>query len=82
VWLITSGGALFAAWSIVYAAAFCGFYVAMIPVLQSLFSRTVGFDYRYKLEDTRWRNMWDWGIFSGSFVPRRLVGVAFGILLQ
>lgn len=52
VWLITAGGALFAAWPMVYAAAFSGFYVAMILVLASLFFRPVGFDYRSKIEDT------------------------------
>ncbi len=82
VWLITAGGALFAAWPMVYAAAFSGFYVAMILVLASLFFRPVGFDYRSKIEDTRWRNMWDWGIFIGSFVPPLVIGVAFGNLLQ
>jgi len=82
VWLITAGGALFAAWPMVYAAAFSGFYVAMILVLASLFFRPVGFDYRSKIEDTRWRNIWDWGIFIGSFVPPLVIGVAFGNLLQ
>ncbi|MEN3754855.1 cytochrome d ubiquinol oxidase subunit II [Mangrovibacter yixingensis] len=82
VWLITAGGALFAAWPMVYAAAFSGFYVAMILVLASLFFRPVGFDYRSKIEDTRWRNMWDWCIFVGSFVPPLVIGVAFGNLLQ
>lgn len=82
VWLITAGGALFAAWPMVYAAAFSGFYVAMILVLASLFFRPVGFDYRSKIEDPRWRNMWDWGVFIGSFVPPLVIGVAFGNLLQ
>ncbi|ELZ9928190.1 cytochrome d ubiquinol oxidase subunit II [Cronobacter malonaticus] len=82
VWLITAGGALFAAWPLVYAAAFSGFYVAMILVLASLFFRPVGFDYRSKIEDMRWRNMWDWGVFAGSFVPPLVIGVAFGNLLQ
>ncbi len=82
VWLITAGGALFAAWPMVYAAAFSGFYVAMILVLASLFFRPVGFDYRSKIEDRRWRGMWDWGIFIGSFVPPLVIGVAFGNLLQ
>ncbi|PLV58250.1 cytochrome d ubiquinol oxidase subunit II [Erwinia sp. B116] len=82
VWLITAGGALFAAWPMVYAAAFSGFYVAMILVLASLFFRPVGFDYRSKIEDSRWRGMWDWGIFIGSFVPPLVIGVAFGNLLQ
>lgn len=82
VWLITAGGALFAAWPMVYAAAFSGFYIAMILVLAALFFRPVGFDYRSKLENNRWRNMWDWGIFVGSFVPAVVFGVAFGNLLQ
>ncbi|MEJ4043179.1 cytochrome d ubiquinol oxidase subunit II [Erwinia sp. SLM-02] len=82
VWLITAGGALFAAWPTVYAAAFSGFYVAMILVLASLFFRPVGFDYRSKIEDNRWRGMWDWAIFIGSFVPPLVIGVAFGNLLQ
>lgn len=82
VWLITAGGALFAAWPTVYAAAFSGFYVAMILVLASLFFRPIGFDYRSKIEDVRWRGMWDWAIFIGSFVPPLVIGVAFGNLLQ
>lgn len=82
VWLITAGGALFAAWPTVYAAAFSGFYVAMILVLASLFFRPVGFDYRSKIEDPRWRGMWDWAIFIGSFVPPLVIGVAFDNLLQ
>jgi len=82
VWLITAGGALFAAWPQVYATAFSGFYVAMILVLASLFFRPVGFDYRSKIEDNRWRGMWDWAIFIGSFVPPLVIGVAFGNLLQ
>ncbi|MDE9552016.1 cytochrome d ubiquinol oxidase subunit II [Xenorhabdus bovienii] len=82
VWLITAGGALFAAWPMVYAAAFSGFYVAMILVLAALFFRPVGFDYRSKLENSQWRSMWDWGIVIGSFVPPLVIGVAFGNLLQ
>lgn len=81
VWLITAGGALFAAWPMVYAAAFSGFYGAMILVLCALFFRPLGFDYRSKLENARWRGMWDWGIFIGSFVPALVFGVAFGNLL-
>ena len=58
VWLILAGGALFAAWPRVYAAAFSGFYVAMILVLCSLFFRPLAFDYRGKIADARWRKMW------------------------
>lgn len=82
VWLITGAGALFAAWPMVYAAAFSGFYFAMILVLAALFFRPIGFDYRSKLENARWRALWDWGIFIGSFVPAFVFGIAFGNLLQ
>lgn len=81
VWLITAAGALFAAWPMVYAAAFSGFYAAMMLVLCALFFRPLGFDYRSKVDHNRWRNLWDWGIFIGSFVPALVFGVAFGNLL-
>ncbi|MEW6342239.1 MAG: cytochrome d ubiquinol oxidase subunit II [Paraburkholderia sp.] len=82
VWFITAGGAMFAAWPLVYAASFSGFYFAMLLVLFSLFFRPVGFDYRSKREDPRWRNAWDWALFIGGFVPALVIGVAFGNLLQ
>jgi cytochrome d ubiquinol oxidase subunit II len=82
VWLITAGGALFAAWPLVYAAAFSGFYWAMLLVLFALFFRPVGFEYRSKVEDPKWRQGWDWGLFVGGFVPALVFGVAFGNLLQ
>ncbi|WP_374544431.1 cytochrome d ubiquinol oxidase subunit II [Rhodoblastus sp.] len=82
VWFITAGGALFAAWPAVYAAAFSGFYLAMLLVLFALFFRPVGFDYRSKIEDNRWRNAWDWGLFFGGAIPALIFGVAFGNLLQ
>jgi cytochrome bd ubiquinol oxidase subunit II len=78
VWFITAGGAIFAAWPAVYAAAFSGFYIAMLLVLFALFFRPVGFDYRSKIADPRWRNTWDWGLFVGGAVPALLFGVAFG----
>lgn len=81
VWLITAGGAIFAAWPAVYAAAFSGFYFAMLLVLFALFFRPVGFDYRSKLSDPRWRNAWDWGLFIGGAVPALVFGIAFGNLL-
>ncbi len=78
VWFVTAGGAIFAAWPLVYAAVFSGFYYAMLAVLWAMFFRPVGFDYRSKVSDTRWRNAWDWGIFVGSAVPALVFGVAFG----
>ena len=82
VWFITAGGALFAAWPMVYATAFSGFYWAMLLVLFALFFRPVGFEYRSKVEDRRWRSAWDWGLFVGGAVPALVFGVAFGNLLQ
>lgn len=78
VWLITGAGALFAAWPIVYAVSFSGFYWAMLLVLFALFVRPVGFDYRSKLENTKWRNSWDWALCIGGVVPALVIGVAFG----
>jgi cytochrome d ubiquinol oxidase subunit II len=80
VWLITAGGALFAAWPMVYAAAFSGFYFAMLLVLFALFFRPLAFDYRSKIETHRWRNNWDWALFCGSAIPALVFGVAFGNL--
>ena len=82
VWFITGGGAIFAAWPLVYATAFSGFYWAMLAVLWALFFRPVGFDYRSKINDARWRSTWDWGLFVGGAVPPLIFGVAFGNLLQ
>ncbi|GAB6262124.1 cytochrome d ubiquinol oxidase subunit II [Photobacterium sp. R1] len=82
VWLITAGGALFAAWPLVYATAFSGFYLAMLVTLAALWLRPIGFDYRSKIEDPKWRNLWDRAIFIGSLVPPVIFGVAFGNLLQ
>lgn len=82
VWFITGGGAIFAAWPMVYATAFSGFYWAMLAVLWALFFRPVGFDYRSKLDNPTWRKAWDWGLFVGGAVPPIIFGVAFGNLLQ
>jgi cytochrome bd ubiquinol oxidase subunit II len=82
VWLVTAGGAMFAAWPLAYAASFSGFYFAMLLVLFALFFRPVGFDYRGKRDDPRWKTAWDWGLFVGGFVPALVFGVAFGNLLQ
>jgi cytochrome bd ubiquinol oxidase subunit II len=80
-WLITAAGAIFAAWPLVYAAAFSGLYIALLLVLFALFFRPVGFDYRSKLSSPAWRNTWDWALFAGGAVPATVFGVAFGNLL-
>lgn len=82
VWFVTGGGALFAAWPLVYATAFSGFYWAMMAVLWALFFRPVGFDYRSKIHNAAWRSTWDWGLFIGGAVPPLIFDVAFGNLLQ
>ena len=71
MWFITAGGAVFAAWPLVYASAFSGFYVALMLTLFALFLRPVGFDYRSKVADPRWRAAWDWGLFVGGTVPEK-----------
>ncbi len=81
VWFITAGGAIFAAWPVVYAVAFSGFYWALMLVLFAMFFRPVGFEYRSKMESTQWRNLWDWGLTIGGAVPALVFGVAFGNLL-
>ena len=81
VWLITAGGALFAAWPPVYATAFSGFYLAMMLTLAALFLRPIGFDYRSKLDNAKWRSNWDWALTAGSAIPPIIFGVAFGNLL-
>lgn len=82
VWLITAAGALFAAWPTVYAAAFSGFYFAMMLTLFALFLRPIAFEYRSKIDSAQWRNNWDWALTVGSTVPPLIIGVAFGNLLQ
>ncbi len=82
VWLITGGGALFAAWPYVYAVSFSGFYLAMFVVLSALILRPVGFKYRSKRAGKSWRRNWDWALFVGGFVPALIFGVALGNVLQ
>jgi cytochrome bd ubiquinol oxidase subunit II len=78
VWLILGGGAIFAAWPLVYAVAFSGFYLAMLLVLCALILRPAGFKYRSKIEATRWRDTWDWLLFLAGLIPALIFGVAVG----
>src|SRR5579863_6045909 len=80
VWFILGGGAIFAAWPMLYAASFSGFYLAMFLVLATLILRPGGFKYRSKLESPLWRSFWDWALFAGGVVPAFVFGVAFGNL--
>ncbi|MCP4476058.1 MAG: cytochrome d ubiquinol oxidase subunit II [Gammaproteobacteria bacterium] len=82
VWFVLGGGAIFAAWPLLYATSFSSFYLAMIIILGALILRPVGFKYRSKLSNQRWRNSWDRLLFIGSFVPPLIFGVAMGNVLQ
>lgn len=77
VWLITAGGAMFAAFPHWYATLFSGFYLALFIMLFALILRGVAFEFRSKVRSQTWRNFWDWSIFGGSLVPAVLWGVAF-----
>lgn len=82
VWFILGGGAIFAAWPMLYAISFSGFYIAMLVVLLALILRPVGFKYRSKLKHSTWRAVWDSALFIGGFVPALIFGVAVGNVLQ
>ncbi len=80
VWFILGGGAVFAAWPLLYAASFSGLYLAMFLLLATLILRPVGFAWRNHIDDPAWRNAWDWALLVGGAVPALLCGVAFGNL--
>lgn len=82
VWLVLGGGAIFAAWPALYGLSFSGFYFAMFLVLFALILRPVGFKYRSKIDNTRWRGAWDFALFIGGFVPALVFGVAMGNVLE
>jgi cytochrome bd ubiquinol oxidase subunit II len=81
VWLVLGGGAIFAAFPPLYAVSFSGFYLAMIVILLALILRPVGFKFRGKIKDPRWRATWDWALFVGGVVPALIMGVAVGNVL-
>src|SRR5260370_13767179 len=80
VWFILGGGAVFAAWPLLYAASFSGLYLAMFIILLALILRPAGFMYRDKLTDARWRSVWDGVLTFGGAVPAVFFGVAVGNL--
>lgn len=82
VWLITAGGALFAAWPLVYATSFSSLYVAMYLTLISLWLRPLALEYRAKIDNDQWRKVCDLAISFSGFFPPILFGVAFGNLMQ
>jgi cytochrome d ubiquinol oxidase subunit II len=82
VWLLTGGGAMFAAFPPVYATVFSGFYLAFMLLLLALIARAVSLEFRGKVEAPAWKSMWDLGFGVGSFVAALLFGVALGNILQ
>jgi cytochrome d ubiquinol oxidase subunit II len=82
VWLLTGGGALFAAFPVVYATVFSGFYLALMLLLVALIFRAVAMEFRGKVENNSWRRFWDWSFGLGSLLPPVLFGVAFGNILR
>lgn len=81
VWLVTAGGAIFAIWPAIYAAAFSGFYLAMILVLATLWLRPLGMDYRAKIDNPQWKKACDIALIISGFIPPVIFGVGFGNLL-
>ncbi|MFG2104959.1 cytochrome d ubiquinol oxidase subunit II [Micromonospora echinaurantiaca] len=82
VWLITAGGAMFAAFPEWYATLFSGFYLPLLLILLALIARGVAFEYRHKRPEPSWKRRWDAAIFFGSLVPAVLWGVAFANILR
>ncbi len=82
VWLLTAGGALFAAFPVVYATVFSGFYLALILLLFALIFRAVSLEFRHKVDSDSWRKLWDWSFGLGSLLPSILFGVAVGNVLR
>jgi cytochrome bd ubiquinol oxidase subunit II len=78
VWLLTLGGALFAAFPVVYATVFSGFYLALMLLLLGLIMRAVAMEFRHQVEAARWLRAWDWVWWLGSLLPALLLGVALG----
>jgi cytochrome bd ubiquinol oxidase subunit II len=82
VWLLTAGGATFAAFPLWYASMFSGFYLALLLILVALIVRGVCFEFRGKVDSPRWRARWDVAIFAGSVLPALLWGVAFANIVR
>jgi len=82
VWLVAAGGVTFAAFPLVYSVMFSTLYSALMLILFTLILRGVSFEFRNKVEDPRWKRLWDACIFIGSLGPALLFGVAFANIFQ
>src|SRR5208283_3957353 len=82
IWFVLAGGAVFAAWPVLYSVSFSGFYLAMMLVLIGFILRPVALTYRSKRPSSAWRGFWDWAFFVAGLIPSLVFGVAFGNLLR
>lgn len=82
VWLLTGGGAIFAAFPAVYASVFSGFYLALLLVLTGLIARAVSIEFRHQVKSPAWRSGWDLAFGLGSTLPALLFGVALGNVMR
>ena len=82
VWFILGGGAIFAAFPLIYATSFSGLYVVILLLLWSMIVRPLGFEYRSKLPSSGWRDAWDWTLLLSGALPMIIFGAAMGNMLQ
>ncbi len=82
VWFILGGGAIFAAFPLIYATAFSGLYIVMMLLLWTMILRPLGFEYRSKLPSAGWRNLWDWALLVSGAVPMIVYGAGMGNMLE
>lgn len=82
VWFILGGGAIFAAFPLIYATAFSGLYIVMLLLLWTMIVRPLGFEYRSKLDSPGWRNVWDWALVVSGTVPMIVYGAGIGNMFR
>lgn len=82
VWLVTAGGAMFAAFPNWYATLFSGYYLAFVVLLLALIARGAAFEFRGKLQASKWKGIWDWAILLGSLLPPFLLGALFSGMIK
>lgn len=82
VWLLTAGGAMFAAFPVVYATVFSGLYLVIMLILFAMIFRAVSLEFRSQVENPWWRKFWDWSFGIGSLIPAILFGAAIGNILR
>lgn len=82
VWFILGGGAIFAAFPLIYATSFSGLYVVILLLLWSMIVRPLGFEYRSKIASPAWRNAWDWTLLLSGALPMIIFGAAMGNMLM